>query len=155
MKSYCIWWNSASEIKISSLWIHNICHDSVLLFLLRLRAELQSLLSEKKQISGDEKKNTEKFLALELPPSHNAGWSKQIRRFEKFFTALYKSPDMYNCTYMSARPLVPHTTYLICITSYMLKILILYHIYCWIMAVLMICEIFHWLASCCWMTYHN
>lgn len=39
----------------------------------RLKSELWHLLNEKKLISGDEKKNTERFLALELPLSHNAG----------------------------------------------------------------------------------
>lgn len=39
----------------------------------QLKSELWHLLNEKKLISGDEKKNTERFLALELPLSHNAG----------------------------------------------------------------------------------
>ena len=40
----------------------------------RIEEELKNLHStSEKKVTADEKKNTEKFLALTLPPSHNAG----------------------------------------------------------------------------------
>jgi len=38
-----------------------------------MREELASLVDSGKSVSSEEKKNTEKFLSLTLPPKHNAG----------------------------------------------------------------------------------
>ena len=39
----------------------------------RLQEELAGLVDSGKTVSVEEKKNTEKFLALSLPAKHNAG----------------------------------------------------------------------------------
>jgi len=38
-----------------------------------MQEELANLADARKTVSSEEKKNTEKFLALTLPPKHNAG----------------------------------------------------------------------------------
>lgn len=45
----------------------------MLAYIYRLREELESLRKEGRESSLDEKKNTEKFLSLTLPASHNVG----------------------------------------------------------------------------------
>ncbi len=44
----------------------------------RLHAELEELRKEGKKPTTDEKRNTEKFLSLALPPSHNAGSCRHV-----------------------------------------------------------------------------
>ena len=39
----------------------------------RLHSELENMQTEGKEMSVEEKRNTEKFLSLTLPASHNAG----------------------------------------------------------------------------------
>ena len=46
------------------------------MYMTRLHDELANLRSEsQKKITVDEQRNTEKFMSLALPPSHNAGMS--------------------------------------------------------------------------------
>jgi hypothetical protein len=58
------------------------------LYLFRLHEELAALRSEsQKKITLDEQRNTEKFLSLALPPSHNAGMSHHSGGSLKWFGA--------------------------------------------------------------------
>jgi len=44
----------------------------------RMREELAGLADSRKTMTAEEKKNTEKFLALTLPPKHNAGMKPSL-----------------------------------------------------------------------------